>query len=306
VTLIATQSLTKTYGGRVTALSDLTVAVEPGIVGLVGANGAGKSTFIKILLGLLEPTSGQARVLDLDPTAEAMAVRARVGYMPEHDCLPPDLSAAEFVTHMARMSGLPRTTARERASEALRHVGLYEERYRQVGGYSTGMKQRVKLAQALVHDPDLLLLDEPTNGLDPAGRDAMLALIQRIGSEFGISVLVCSHLLGEVERICDSLVAIDGGRLLRSDNIAAMTTATDVLSIEVSEGTDELAARLEALDLPVRRDGRLLLVPLADDGTYDQILTAVAELDLPLHRLDQRRHRVAELFATRETTSVHA
>jgi ABC-2 type transport system ATP-binding protein len=306
VTLIATQSLTKTYGGRVTALSDLTVAVEPGIVGLVGANGAGKSTFIKILLGLLEPTSGQARVLDLDPTAEAMAVRARVGYMPEHDCLPPDLSAAEFVTHMARISGLPRTAARERASEALRHVGLYEERYRQVGGYSTGMKQRVKLAQALVHDPDLLLLDEPTNGLDPAGRDAMLTLIQRIGSEFGISVLVCSHLLGEVERICDSLVAIDGGRLLRSDNIAAMTTATDVLSIEVSEGTDELAARLAALDLPVRRDGRLLLVPLADDGTYDQILTAVAELDLPLHRLDQRRHRVAELFATRETTSVHA
>jgi ABC-2 type transport system ATP-binding protein len=306
VTLIATQSLTKTYGGRVTALSDLTVAVEPGIVGLVGANGAGKSTLIKILLGLLEPTSGQARVLDLDPTVEAMAVRARVGYMPEHDCLPPDLSAAEFVTHMARMSGLPRTTARERASEALRHVGLYEERYRQVGGYSTGMKQRVKLAQALVHDPDLLLLDEPTNGLDPAGRDAMLVLIQRIGSEFGISVLVCSHLLGEVERICDSLVAIDGGRLLRSDNIAAMTSAIDVLSIEVSEGTDELAARLAELDLPVRRDGRLLLVPLADDGTYDQILTAVAELDLPLHRLDQRRHRVAELFASRETARVHA
>jgi ABC-2 type transport system ATP-binding protein len=306
VTLIATQSLTKTYGGRVTALSDLTVAVEPGIVGLVGANGAGKSTFIKILLGLLEPTSGQARVLGLDPTTDAMAVRGRVGYMPEHDCLPPDLSAAEFVTHMGRMSGLPRTAARERASEALRHVGLYEERYRQVGGYSTGMKQRVKLAQSLVHDPDLLLLDEPTNGLDPAGRDAMLALIQRIGTEFGISVLVCSHLLGEVERICDSLVAIDGGKLLRSDNIAAMTSATDVLSIEVSEGTDDLAARLEALDLPVRREGRLLLVPLADDATYDQILTAVAELDLPLHRLDQRRHRVAELFATRETTSVHA
>ena len=168
--------------------------------------------------------------------------------MPEHDCLPPDLTAAEFVTHLGRMSGLPRTAARERASEALRHVGLYEERYRQIGGYSTGMKQRVKLAQALVHDPDLLLLDEPTNGLDPAGRDAMLALIQRIGTEFGISVVVCSHLLGEVERICDSLVAIDGGRLLRSDHISAMTTATDVLAVEVSEGTDELAARLAALE----------------------------------------------------------
>jgi ABC-2 type transport system ATP-binding protein len=303
VTLIATQSLTKTYGNRVTALADLTVAVEPGIVGLVGANGAGKSTFIKILLGLLPPTTGEARVLGLDPTTDGQAVRARVGYMPEHDCLPPDLTAAEFVTHMGRMSGLPRSTARERASEALRHVGLYEERYRQVGGYSTGMKQRVKLAQALVHDPDLLLLDEPTNGLDPAGRDAMLSLIHRIGTEFGISVLVCSHLLGEVERICDALIAIDGGRLLRSAQVSDMTTATDVLTVEVSEGTDELADRLTSLRLPVSREGRLLLVPLADDATYDLILTTVAELDLPLHRLDQRRHRVSELFATRETTS---
>jgi len=304
VTLLATQSLTKTYGGRVTALSDLTVSVEPGIIGLVGANGAGKSTLIKILLGLLPPTSGQVRVLGLDPTADAKAVRARVGYMPEHDCLPPDLSAAELVTHLGRISGLPKTAARERASEALRHVGLYEERYRQVGGYSTGMKQRVKLAQALVHDPDLLLLDEPTNGLDPAGRDAMLALVQRIGTEFGISVVVCSHLLGEVERICDHLIAIDGGRLLRSDHVSAMTSSTDVLVVEVSEGDEALERRLREMSLPVTRDGRGLLVPLADDRTYDQILTAVADLDLPLHRLDQRRHRVAELFADREVAHV--
>jgi ABC-2 type transport system ATP-binding protein len=301
VTLIATQSLTKRYAGRITALDELTVSVQPGIVGLVGANGAGKSTLIKILLGLLPPTSGQARVLDLDPTVDGARVRARVGYMPEHECLPPDLSAAELVTHLGRMSGLPRTAARERASEALRHVGLYEERYRQVGGYSTGMKQRVKLAQALVHDPDLLLLDEPTNGLDPAGRDAMLNLIARIGTEFGISVVVCSHLLGEVERICDSLIAIDGGRLLRAANLTDMTTATDVLAVEVSEGTDLLAARLTELGLPVGRDGRLLLIELTSGSTYDQILRAVAELDLPLHRLDQRRHRVAELFATRTT-----
>jgi len=306
VTLIATDALTKTYGGRVTALADLTVEVQPGIVGLVGANGAGKSTLIKILLGLLAPTSGQARVLGLDPTTDADAVRARVGYMPENDCLPPDLSAAEFVTHLGRISGLPRAAARERASEALRHVGLYEERYRQIGGYSTGMKQRVKLAQALVHDPDLLLLDEPTNGLDPAGRDAMLALVHRIGAEFGISVLVCSHLLGEVERICDSLIAIDGGRLLRSAQLSDMTTASDVLAIEVSEGTEALAARLAAADLPVSREGQLLLVP-AETGSdvYDRILTAVVELDLPLHRLDQRRHRVAELFATTEDSRVN-
>ncbi|BFU46942.1 ABC transporter ATP-binding protein [Krasilnikovia sp. MM14-A1004] len=303
MSLIATQGLTKSYG-PVTALADLTVAVEPGVIGLVGANGAGKSTFIKIMLGLLAPTSGSVRVFDLDPTRDTDRVRARVGYMPEHDCLPPDLSAAEFVTHLGRISGLPRTAARERASEALRHVGLYEERYRQIGGYSTGMKQRVKLAQALVHDPDLLLLDEPTNGLDPAGRDAMLNLVHRIGTEFGISVVVCSHLLGEVERICDSLIAIEGGRLLRADTISAMTTASDVLAVEVSDGTEELAAALTALGLPVRQDGRLLLVPLDTEDTYDRILRCVADLDLPLHRLDQRRHRVAELFAAKETADV--
>src|SRR5438874_7487723 len=143
------------------------------------------------------------------------------------------------------------------------------------------MKQRVKLAQALVHDPDLLLLDEPTNGLDPAGRDAMLTLIERIGTEFNISVVVCSHLLGEVERICDWLVAIDGGKLLRADRVAAMTVQRDVLAIEVDEGTDELAGRLADLNLQVTRDGRMLLVPLESDHTYDVIMGAVAALDLP-------------------------
>jgi len=300
VALIETHALTKRYGGGVTALSDLTLAVEPGVIGLVGANGAGKSTLIKILLGLLAPTSGQARVLGLDPVAKSEQVRARVGYMPEHDCLPSELSAAEFVTHMARMSGLPATAARERASEALRHVGLYEERYRQIGGYSTGMKQRVKLAQALAHDPDLLLLDEPTNGLDPAGRDAMLELVYRIGNQFGISIVVCSHLLGEVERICDSLIAIDGGHLLRSATVSAMTTERDVLTVEVSEGVELLAKRLAEIGLTAVRDGQALVVTMDDEDVYDQILVAVAELDLPLHRLDQRRHRVAELFQTEE------
>ena len=145
--------------------------------------------------------------------------------MPESDCLPPDTSATDFVSHMARMSGLPGSAARERTAEVLRHVGLYEERYRAIGGYSTGMKQRVKLAQALVHDPRLLLLDEPTNGLDPAGRDEMLGLVQRTGTEFGIAVIVASHLLGEIERVCDFLVAIDAGRLLRAAPLGSFTRA---------------------------------------------------------------------------------
>jgi ABC-2 type transport system ATP-binding protein len=190
--VIETRELTKVYPGRVTALDGLTVDFAPGVTGLVGANGAGKSTLIKILLGLIGPTKGQAKVLGQDCETSGEKIRSLLGYMPEHDCLPADVTATEFVTHLGRISGLPPTVAKERAAESLRHVGLHEERYRLIGTYSTGMKQRVKLAQALVGAPRLLLLDEPTNGLDPAGRTAMLELIARIGAEFGISIVVAA------------------------------------------------------------------------------------------------------------------
>src|SRR5882672_11549480 len=190
--LITARELTKHYPG-VQALDSLTLDIEPGIIGFVGANGAGKSTFLRILLGLLAPTTGSASVLGFDVQTEALEVRQHVGYMPEHDCLPLEVSGTDFVAHMGQMSGLPFTAARERAAEVLRHVGLHEERYRLIGSYSTGMKQRIKLAQALVHDPRLVLLDEPTNGLDPEGRDEMLALVRRIGRDFGIAVIVTSH-----------------------------------------------------------------------------------------------------------------
>ena len=223
--LIETSGLTKRYG-RVTALDGLTLDIEPGIIGLVGPNGAGKSTLIKILLGLVDATSGTAEVLGIDAAREGLRVREIVGYMPEHDCLPPDQSATNFVIHMARMSGIPPSAARERASEVLRHVGLFEERYRHMGGYSTGMKQRVKLAQALAHDPRLLFLDEPTNGLDPQGRDEMLDLVERTGHEFGISIVMSSHLLTEIERVCDGLIVVDEGKLMRTGRIAELTDET--------------------------------------------------------------------------------
>jgi ABC-2 type transport system ATP-binding protein len=203
------------------------------------------------------------------------------------------------------MSGLPAAAARERTADILRHVGLYEERYRPMGGYSTGMKQRVKLAQALAHDPQLVLLDEPTNGLDPAGRDEMLALIRRIHSDFGISVLVTTHLLGELERTCDHLVVIDGGRLLRSSSTASFTEATRMLAVEVTDHPQDavpepgaaVAARLTAAGLTVRPDGsHVLLVEIGDEDTYDLVRDAVADLGLGLVRLEQRRHRVAEIF----------
>ena len=294
--VIEAAGLTKVYPGDVTALAGLTVAFAPGVTGLIGANGAGKSTLIKILLGLLEPTQGTAKVLGHDCVKDGMTIRRLVGYMPEHDCLPGDISATEFVTHMGRMSGLPATAARERAAEALRHVGLHEERYRQIGTYSTGMKQRVKLAQALAGDPRLLLLDEPTNGLDPAGRNAMLELIARIGEEFGISIVVASHLLGEIERICDRLVAIEAGKLLRADTIDSFTRVSQTLLIEVEEGTAALQRELARRGLRARPFQRALLVPIDGDGTYDAVRDGIAALGLPLSRLEQRRHQVEEIF----------
>ncbi|MDQ4007449.1 MAG: ABC transporter ATP-binding protein [Actinomycetota bacterium] len=307
--VIVTSELTKTYP-RVTALDALDITVGEGVTGLVGANGAGKSTLIKILLGLLPATSGSAQVLGHDVAADGGAIRARVGYMPEHDCLPPDVSASELVMHLAQMSGLPKTSARERAADVLRHVGLAEERYRPIGGYSTGMRQRVKLAQALAHDPALVLLDEPTNGLDPAARDEMLGLIRRIGTDFGIAVLVTSHLLGELERISDHVVILDAGRLLRSSSTADFTQATGVLHVEVldtagADGAGDAAARerlrqaLVDAGLRVRPEGRGLAVAAQEDPAdtvYDVVRDATVDLGLGLVRLEQGRHRMDEVF----------
>ena len=264
VSLIQTEGLTKRFGS-VTAVDALTVDVRPGVTGLVGANGAGKSTLLKILLGLLPATEGTASVLGLDVATDGPAIRERVGYMPEHDCLPPDV-----VRHRVRRAHGPDVRAaddgRPRARRRhLRHVGLYEERYRPMGGYSTGMRQRVKLAQALVHDPGLVLLDEPTNGLDPAGRDDMLELIRRIGAEFGISVIVTSHLLGELERVCDGIVVIDGGRLLRHS-----TTAVGHRGDARGHGRGRRRPRGAAASgsaapgVAVRSDGKLLHVDVGD------------------------------------------
>jgi len=293
--LIRLETLTKRYG-PVTALEDLTLELEPGIIGLVGSNGAGKSTLIRILLGLLAPTTGRAFVMDLDVTRQGTAVRALVGYMPEHDALPPDLPATELVTHMAELSGLPRSAARERTADVLRHVGLYEERYRPIGGYSTGMRQRVMLAQALVHDPRLLLLDEPTNGLDPAGREDMLALIRRTGTEFGIAILLASHLLGEIERVCDFLVAIESGRLVRAAPLATFTGRTGVVHVELDDDAAVLGARLSGAGLALRVDGRSLFVQLGDGAGFDTIRDTATDLGAGLVRIEPERRTLEDLF----------
>jgi ABC-2 type transport system ATP-binding protein len=294
--LVETRELTKRYGSQVLALDSLSVQIGEGVTGLVGANGAGKSTLIKILLGLLSPTAGGASLLGYDVLTQGPLLRQYVGYMPEHDCLPPDVSATDFVIHMARINGLPSSAARERTAETLRHVGLFEERYRAIGTYSTGMKQRVKLAQALVHDPRLLMLDEPTNGLDPAGRDEMLDLIRRIGRDFGISMLMSSHLLGEIERVCDHLVVIDAGHLMRADTIATFTGEMQVLTVEVDDKQEELMARLQAKGLQVSATGPLIMINLDGTQPYDLVRDEVVDLGVGLLRVEQRRHRLEDLF----------
>ncbi len=297
--LIVSKGLAKRYGS-VNALEGLDLELEPGIIGLVGANGAGKSTFIKLLLGLIEPTSGSAQVMGLDITRDGTTLRQFVGYMPEHDCLPPDATGTEFVTHMAEISGLPRTAARERTAEILRHVGLFEARYRQINGYSTGMKQRVKLAQALVHDPRLVLLDEPTNGLDPEGRDEMLALIRRIGTEFGVAVILSSHLLSEIERVCDHLVEIEDGRLKRSSPMTELTAVTSALVVEAEGDIELLAASLRKHGASFETRGRYLLVQRESDDVLDWIRDGIVENDLGLVRLEQSRRRLEELFESED------
>jgi len=218
--------------------------------------------------------------------------------MPESDCLPLDVSATEFLVHMARMSGLPANSARERTADTLRHVGLYEERYRPIGGYSTGMKQRVKLAQSLVHDPKLVFLDEPTNGLDPAGRDEMLELIARVSSDFGIAVVVTSHLLGELERISDHIVVIEAGILQRSTSMAEATQLSGSLLVEVTDRADEVIAKMRERGANVAASSapESFAVEVTDELVLTWVVEIVAELGVGLVRLQRRRHHLAEIF----------
>jgi ABC-2 type transport system ATP-binding protein len=228
--------------------------------------------------------------------SQSVGVRSRLGYMPEHDCLPSHVSAAEFLTHMAEVSGLPPTTARTRAADTLRHTGLFEERYRAIGGYSTGMKQRVKLSQALVHDPKFVFLDEPTAGLDPVGREEMLALVRKTHREFGISVLLSSHLMSDVERTCDRIIVLQGGHVVRSGEVGHFTQEMETVFIEVDTNREQLVAALERRGIAVTGEHGGITVEGADESVYDQIRDALVEAQAPLRRMAPRRHALSELF----------
>src|SRR5437660_226709 len=261
------------------ALKDVTLHLEPGRVGLLGPNGAGKSTLLKILMGLLAPSTGDGRVLDRDIGTAGADLRRVIGYMPEADALVPGLRGAEYVALAGELYGMPRRQAQRRAHEVLTYLELEDARYRRLEEYSTGMKQRLKLAQALVHDPPVLLLDEPTSGLDPAGREAMLKLLLTLAKDHGKSFLLSTHLLGDVERVCDSVVILHQGQILLQGSVAELRTRRqDRYRLQVQ---GERSAFLEELRLEGARviddNGRGELSVVVPQGWATRAFFALAD-----------------------------
>lgn len=275
-TIIEAKGFSKRFG-KFQALDSVDLAVPGASVGLLGANGAGKSTLIRSLLGIIKPSAGNARVVGYDTQSQGIQLREYVGYMPEADALPMATTAADFVGHMAEMSGLPPRQARQRAADILYQVGLGEERYRLIKGFSTGMRQRVKLAQAIVHDPKLVFLDEPTAGMDPQGREEMLALVERIYRTMGISVVFSSHILEDIERVCDYVVILDGGRVLASQPLGDVNALTGDMLLQLESGADRFANALAEQGIDVKHHEsetssyEQLLVRVNDERIYDVV-----------------------------------
>jgi ABC-2 type transport system ATP-binding protein len=279
--VVTLQEVTVHYGKHA-ALSNVTVSFPAGAVGLLGPNGAGKSTLIKALLGFVVPDRGRMQVFGLDVARSPLDIRARVGYVPESDAHIPGMNAVSFVAYCGELGGLPRVDAVQRAHEVLFYVGLGEARYRNVETYSTGMKQRIKLAQALVHDPDLLFLDEPTNGMDPKGRDELLELVHDLGHNKGVNLILSSHLLPDVEYACDHVVVIDKGSVAAAGPIAALKQPRGrVFELRVKpppDGLDPFLARLRAAGLECHatdEDVMRVFVP-GEGGARDVFAVAAA------------------------------
>ncbi len=293
--IIEANGLTKRYGS-VLALDELTIRIPEGPIGLLGPNGAGKTTFLRLLLGLLRPTSGSGRVLGLDIRSRPLAIRERIGYMPEHDCLIPDLTGIGLVAYMGRVSGLDPNVALARAHDMLDFAGVGEERYRKVEQYSMGMKQRVKLAQALVHDPDLFLFDEPTAGLDPKGRTEMIDLLKRISQMPGKSMVISSHLLPDVEDICRHVVILNGGQVIAEGDLQQLLVKeVNALRVRIEGDQGRFTATLRQAGVEVTQDDAFLRV-VKTEGVEDLIFRTAHEQGVQIRHLGVEARSLEEVF----------
>ena len=302
--LITVNGLTMQFGQH-RALDSVDFTVHSGVTGLVGANGAGKTTFMSIALGLRAPTAGSIRVLDLEPVADGAKLRSLVSYGPERNILPDEMPAVDFVKHLAEVRGIPRKEAKTRASDILWLVGLGEERFRPIGTMSTGQRQRVKLAQAIAADPKLVFLDEPTDGLDPLARDEVLTLIRQISEEYGIHVMISSHLLEEVEQICDNIVILNAGKLIASGQLDKLTGESTGLEIELVMVDDlpnaigDLERALQQVGLTVLREPESMILRIPDGEPsllQDLVRDAVADVGARLKRLEYRRRSLEDII----------
>jgi ABC-2 type transport system ATP-binding protein len=296
--LLRVDSVTKRFG-TIEALSNLSVELSPGTIGLVGPNGSGKTTLLRLLMGLLAPDSGTLSVLGLDTQREPLRIRELVGYMPEHDCLMPDLTGVGFVAFMAQVSGLPREAAMSRAHDVLQFVGLREERYRRIGEYSTGMRQRIKLAQAIVHDPPLCFLDEPTSGLDPAGREEMLGLIRSLAKLGGHSFVLSTHLLPDAEGLCDQVLMLNAGRRLAAGPVAQLLADREARTVVRVKGDPaRFVSALSAKGLSPRLNGEEILVSLPEGDTR-LVFQAAVETGAQVRHLGRSVGTIEDLFLSR-------
>ncbi len=299
--LIELRNVSVTFGTTV-ALDSLSIEMASGgAVGLLGPNGAGKSTLIKMLLGFVEPTRGDTRVFDMDVKTQQVRIRQQVGYMPEDDCLIPQMNAVQLVAYAGELCGMPFRDAMQRAHEVLYYVGVDEERYRTISGYSAGMRQRVKLAQALIHDPKLLLLDEPTNGMDTSGREEMLLLVQDISEDKGIDVLLSSHLLPDVESTCRTVLGLSNGRLAIQGEIDELRkNDVQTFDLKVVGDRDDYVAALQKhhYQTELRPDGHVLVTTDTQNGTNEGFFFKVAyETGVQLRQLKEVKHSLEDIFA---------
>ncbi len=296
--VVRLEGVTVTYGSN-QALREVTASFGAGAIGLLGPNGAGKSTMIKSLLGFIVPDAGRLTVLGLDVAHAPLEIRARIGYMPENDAHIPGMNAVSFVAYCGELAGLGAVDSMQRAHEVLYYVGLGEARYRNVETYSTGMKQRIKLAQALVHDPDLLFLDEPTNGMDPKGRDEMLALIRDLGHNKGVNLILSSHLLPDVEFTCDRVVVMDKGRVVADGPIEELKGPSGrVFEVRAKAGTDRLIAALKAAGMECHAtDEDVMRVFVPEGFSSRDLFRAAAQEGIQLRHVRPSVPTLEDVFA---------